>query len=154
MIDLELDYIDKLNAQYSAGKWIKGVILVESPGVKQYWAEHEDPITFAGNVYGSLHMYWEGMKTSVGMPIEGANVALSNVGNVVVKYLKTMDPSGMLVTLQLLHLDLLNKITRPYERYFKILGAKADLNLAVFTLGREFGKNRLPRRMIMADEMP
>jgi len=137
-----------------SGKWIKAVILTESPGVVTRWAEHEDPIVFAGNNYLSLHMFWENLKASVGMPIEGSNVALSNVGNQVVKYLKTVDPSGMLVTLQLLHLDLLGKITRPFERYFKVLGCKADLNLAVFTLGREFGKNRLPRRMIQADEMP
>ena len=154
MIQYELDYIDKINAQYEGGKWIKTAILVESASVTNYWAEHEDPIVFAGHSYQPLHQYWEGVKTSVGMPIEGGNVALSNTGNVVVKYLKTLDPSGLAVTLQLLHLDLLNKITRPYERYFKIMSAKADMNVAVFTLGREFGKNRLPRRMIQADEMP
>ena len=148
------DYIDMLNRQYQGGKWIKAVILTETPLVKRYWAEHEEPIVFAGNTYQPLRMFWEGLKTSVGMPTEGSNVALSNLGNVVVKYLgKDLDPSGMEVTLYLLHLDLLNTLTRPYERFFKVIAARADQSLAVFVLGRQFGRNRLPRRMIFADEM-
>jgi hypothetical protein len=132
----------------------KAAILFETAVVKKYWAEHEDPIVYGGNTYQPLHMFWEGLKTSVGMPTEGSNVALSNLGNVVVKYLgKDIDPSGMEVTLQLLHLDLLNTLTRPYERYFKIIACRADPSLAVFVLGRQFGRNRLPRRMIFADEM-
>jgi hypothetical protein len=156
MINMELDYIDMLNRQYQGGKWLKAALLIESrsPLVEKYFVEHEDPITFQGRTSIPLHMFWEGLKTSVGMPTEGSNIALSNLGNQVVKYLgKNMDPSGLEVTLQLLHLDLLNTLTRPYERYFKIIAARADQNMAVFVLGRQFGRNRLPRRMIFADEM-
>jgi hypothetical protein len=119
----------------------------------RYWAEHEDPIIFKGNTYLPLHMFWSSIKTSVGMPTDGDQVALSNLGNVVVRYIKDFDPTSLPVTLQLLHLDLLNTVTRPYERYYKILSMKADINLAMFTLGRQLGKNKLPRRLIHAEEM-
>src|SRR5215510_2941367 len=97
MLDLELEYIDRINRQYESGKWIKTAMLTESPGVVTYWAEHEESITYQSHVYTPLAMYWEGWRTSVSMPTEGSNIALSNVGNQVVKYLKTLDPSGMAI---------------------------------------------------------
>ena len=119
----------------------------------RYWADHQDSFTFAGNVYTPLRMLWTGLQTSVGMPTSGSTVALSNVANQVVHYLNEIDPSGMAVILQLLHIDLLSSLTKFKEGSFKILSTRADMTAAVFTLGRELGKNRLPRRMILADEM-
>lgn len=155
MLSFEPDYLDKINAQYEGGKWLKTAIVTESisPLVKRYWVDHEDQIIYGGNTYDPLPMYWEGIKTSVGMPTEGASVALSNLGNIVWKYMKVIDPSAMPVVLQLLHLDLLSIITRPYERYYKVRNAKGDQSAVLFTLGRELGQNKLPRRVIMPEEM-
>jgi len=154
LIQFGSDYIDVLNRQYTAGKFLKAVIFTEniSPLVNRFWVDHEEGIVYQGNTYVPLHMFWNSIKASMGMSTEGSAVAISNVGNIAVKYLKEIDPSGMPVVLQLLHIDLLTTLTNPYTRYFKVIGVSADESAAVFTLGRELGKNKLPRELILADE--
>jgi hypothetical protein len=155
-IQYQLDYVDLLNRQYGAGKFIKAVVLTEglSPLVVKYFADHEDSITFQGHAYTPLHMFWDKLKTSGGMSMEGADVTVSNVGNQVVRYLKDIDIAGNPVTLQLIHLDLLNTLTNYWTRYFKVLGVRADMNAAVFSVGRYLGRNRLPRNVLTADKAP
>lgn len=149
------DYVDRLNRQYDKGKFLKAVRLNETPGLDSYWVDHEEPIDFEGHTYKPLHMFWDKIKTSGSMPTDGPEVALSNVGNQVVKYLKTMDVTGNVIYLQLIHLDLLASLSPNYwKRKLKIMSVKADINAAVFTLGRYLGRNRLPRRVILSDEYP
>src|SRR5262245_36123144 len=156
MIQLGQDYIDRLNAQYSGGKFIKAVILTEDPTAPtlRYWADHPEPITFQGNTYTPLAMKWDNIKTSAGMTIEGASVSVSNLAGVAVKYLKQIDVSGLPVKLQLLHLDLLNSFTPYWQRIGKILSVQADMNSATFTVGRQLGKNYLPRKVFLQSEFP
>jgi len=155
-IIFENDFIDRLNRTSGKGKVIKAAILTEtlSPLVKKYWADHEEPITFQGNTYQPLHMFWENVKTGVGMTSEGANIGLSNLGNQVVKYLKEIDPTGNQVVLQMFNLDLIATMTRPWQRLFKVLAVRADTNAAVFILGRDFGRNKITRGVLTADEAP
>ena len=154
MISFSNDYVDRLNRQYEKGKFIKAVILTEStsPLVKKYWADHEDPIVFQGQTYNPLSMFWDQIKTSGTMMDMGAEVALSNIGNQVVEYIKDIDITGNEVIMQLLHLDLLSTLTSHWKRKLKVLAVRADVNVAIFTLGRELGRNRLPRRLILPEE--
>lgn len=125
-----------------------------SPLTVRYFVDHEESITFEGHTYTPLHMYSDKLKTSMGMQTETAEIALSNVGNQVVKYLREIDISEMPCMLQLLHLDLLGTLTQYWHRSFKILGVRADQTLAVFMLGREIGRNQLPRDVLTAVEAP
>ena len=160
MIEFQNDLIDRYNRQYAAGKFIKSVIVTVNPetGAKKYWADHEDPIVFEGQIYQPLMMHWDQIKTTGTMMDIGAEIALSNVGNQVVHYLKETGDvnSGFIigneVILQQLHLDLLSTLTNHYKRKLKIIAIRADVNAAIFTLGRELGQNRLPRRMILPEE--
>lgn len=156
MIDFNADYIARLNAQYQKGKFLKACIVTESisPLVKRYFVHHEDPITFEGQNYVPLAMYWDSVKTSMSMPTEGMNVALSNIGNQVVRYLKEIDITGNEVVLQLIHLDLLSTLTSYWRRKAQVRAVRADLNAAVFVLGRQLGQNQLPRRVMLAEEFP
>lgn len=149
------DFIDNLNAVSGKGKLIKAVQIQESPGTVKYWADHEDPFVFEGHTYQPLAMLWQGIKNNVGMPAEGASVALSNIGGQVIKYIKELDITGNPVVLQLLPYDLLMSsvpLTSYWKRRFNLLSVKADVNAAVFSCGRELGKNRLPRRLIFPEE--
>lgn len=156
MIQFQNDYVDRLNRQYNKGKFIKAVIVTTNPTVipatKEYWADHEDAIVFNGNTYQPLAMHWGQIKTTTTMSMQGAEVALSNIGGQVVEYLKTTDITGNEVIMQLLHLDLLATLTNHWQRKLKVLAVRADVNVAVFTLGRELGRNRLPRRLILPEE--
>lgn len=156
MLNLGADYVDKLNSQYQGGKFIKAVIVTEDPvgPVLKYWADHEEPITFQGNTYTPLHMVWNNIKTSQSMPIEGSQITVSNLGGQAVKYLKELDISGNTVRLQLLHLDLLNSTTVYWQRIGKIIAAQADINVVTFTVGRQLGKNYLPRKVFLQSEFP
>src|SRR5688572_5033487 len=96
MQNFDGDYIDRLNRTYRGGKFIKAVVVTESlsPLVKKYWADHETPIQFAGQSYEPLHMLWEGIKTSQSMLTAGASVAVSNLGNHAIQYIKEIDITG------------------------------------------------------------
>jgi hypothetical protein len=154
LINFQTDYISRLNAQYQKGQFLKAVIVTESPSVTRYFVHHEDSITFEGHAYTPLAMHWENIKTSMSMPTEGMQVALSNVGNQVVKYLKEVDITGNEVVMQLIHLDLLSTLTNYWRRKTRVRGVRADMNAAVFILGRELGQNQLPRRVMLAEEYP
>ena len=156
MITFDVDYIDRLNRAYSKGQFIKAVIVTESisPLVKKYFVHHEDPITFEGQTYNPLAMHWENIKTSMSMPTDGMQVALSNVGNQVVKYLKDVDITGNEVVMQLIHLDLLSTLENYWRRKTQVRAVRADMNAAVFVLGRQLGQNQLPRRVMLASEFP
>src|SRR4030095_16747064 len=155
-IQYQLDYVDLLNRQYGAGKFIKAVVLTEglSPLVVKYFADHEDSITFQGHAYTPLHMLWDQIKTNAGMSMEGADVAGSNLANIAVRYLKEIDIAGNPVTLQLLHLDMLSVLTNYWTRYFKVLGVRADDHAAIFSVGRYLGRNRLPRNVLTVENAP
>jgi hypothetical protein len=150
------DFLDNLNRTSGRGKLIKAVQVTESPGTIKYWADHEDSFVFEGHTYVPLAMFWQGIKNSVGMPAEGATVGLSNIGNKVIKYVKDVDITGNPVVLQLLPFDLLLMSSAPltsyWKRRFNLLSVKADVNAAVFSCGRDLGKNRLPRRLIFPEE--
>src|SRR5215831_10056722 len=104
MLNLGPDYIQKFNAQYQGGKFIKAVILTEDPSVPTltYWADNEEAITYQGHTYTPLRMRWDNIKTSQSMTIEGATIAVSNLGGQAVKYIKDLDITGNGVALQLL----------------------------------------------------
>lgn len=120
----------------------------------KYWVDHEESIVFAGNTYQPLHMVWANIKTSQGMPTEGATVSVSNLGNHAIRYLKDIDISGNEVVIQLLHLDLLSTLTNYWRRRYKVLSVSADQTLATFTVGRELGRNKLPRKVFLRSEWP
>ena len=113
----------------------------------RYWADHESAIDFKGNTYVPLHMVWQNIKTTQGMPTEGASISVGNLGNIAVRYVKAWDVTGNTVIIQLLHLDLLSNLTNYWQRRYKVLGVQADQMLATFSVGRQLGKNKLPRRV-------
>lgn len=156
MNDFDSDYIDRLNRSYESGKFLKAAVLTEtvSPLIKKYWVDHEVAIDFGGNTYEPLSMRWNNIKTSQAMPIEGAEIALSNISGAVTQYAKTFDVTGNEVILQLLHLDLLTNLTRYWKRKAKVLGVRMDRQAAIITVGRNLGRNKLPRRVILNDEYP
>ncbi len=149
MLNLNPDIVEKLNLNYEGGRFLKTVILTESygPTVNRYWVDHEEEITFDGNLYSRLRMRWEGIKTSQGMPTEGATVSVSNIGNQAIRYVKIEDITGNDVVLQILHLDLLANLTGNWTRKYRVLGVQADINVAAFTCGRQLGQNKLPRKI-------
>ena len=156
MIGYDEDYVDRLNRQYEGGKFIKAAEVTEtvSPLVVSYWVDHEEAITFEGHSYQPLPMRWDNIKTSQSMPTEGAEIILSNIAGQVTQYIKTMDITGNPITIKLIHLDLLSNLTNYYRRYFKVLGIRYDRQAAVVTVGRNLGRNRLPRGIILASEYP
>lgn len=154
MITYDQDYIDRLNRQYESGKFLKAVILTEAPGIYKYWIDHETSLEFEGHTYEPLYMKWDNIKTSQGMPTEGAEIVLSNIKGGVTKYIKTLDVTGNVVILQLLHLDLIPNLVNYWKRKFKVLGVRYDQQSAVVTVGRNLGRNRLPRGIILASEYP
>jgi hypothetical protein len=155
MFAFDDDYIDRLNRTREAGKFLKAVTLTESisPLVKKYYVDHEETIVFGGNTYERLHMQWQSLKTSAN-PAEGATVSVSNIGGEVIKYLKEFDITGNEVVLELLHLDLLSTLTNYWKRRYKILAARYDVLTATFDVGRQLGRNRLPRGVILKDRYP
>jgi hypothetical protein len=158
LLTLDADYIDKLNSQYEGGRFIKSVILIEdptqNPQIIKYYADNPEAVTFNGNTYQPLSMSWSGIKTSEGMPTSGTTVTIANIGNQVNKYLRTLDITGNKCTLQILHMDLLNLVTGYWQRNYKILGVNANNILAVFTVGRNVGRNKLPREVMLKTEFP
>jgi len=156
MIQFDADYVDKLNEQYKGGRFIKAAIVTEnlSPLTLKYWADNAEPLVFQGNTYQPLKMRWEGIKTSQGMLLQGATLTVSNIGGAASSYLRTMDITGNPCTIQLLHADLLNTLTNYWQRKYKILGLNANNMVATFTVGRNLGRNKLPRGVILSDEFP
>lgn len=154
MLDLDPDFVEKLNLNYEGGKFIKTVILTEtvSPLVQKFWVDHDYEISFNGNTYERLKMRWDGIKTSRLMPVEGATVTTSNLGNAAIKYVKQLDITGNEVLLQILHLDLLTNLTGHWLRKFKVQGVQADISVATFTVSRAFGHNKLPRKVFLKSE--
>lgn len=154
MIEFGNDYIDRLNRTYKGGKWLKAVILTENPEgpVLKYKVDHEESIVFQGNTYEPLHMRWDNIKTSHGMPTEGATISVSNITSEATNYVKQVDISGNQIIIQLLHLDLLSTLTSYWQRKYKVLGVQADVRVATFTVGRQLGRNRLPRKVFLRDQ--
>lgn len=155
-VEFDTDYIDALNRRSSKGKLLKMVEFVEtvSPPVTKYWVDHEDEVIFEGHTWVPLKMYFNQIKVSAAMPTETCEIALSNLGNIVVKYLKEVDPTGNAVTLKLTHLDLLSTLTKYQQFRMRVLRVSADVNAVVFMLGRNLGKGRLPRGVLTSDEAP
>lgn len=156
MIIFDDDYVARLNANYSGGKFIKAVILTEDTvgPVLKYWVDLETTIDFDGHTYEPLHMRFDNIKTSQGMPTEGANISVSNLGNQAIRYVKNLDISGNPVTVQILHLDLLSTLTNYWQRRYKVLGVQADRQTATFSVGRQLGRNRLPRKVFLRSIFP
>jgi len=156
MLNIGSDYVDHLNSQYQGGKFIKAIILTEDPSVPTltYWADNEEAITYQGHIYAPIRMRWDNIKTSGSMTIEGCSVSVSNLGGQAVKYIKVLDISGNGVAQQLLHLDLLNSFTVPWQRFGKVLGVQADQNIVTFTLGRQLSRSYLPRKVYLQTEFP
>jgi|SRR5215471_1951814 len=156
MLNLGPDYVDKLNAQYQGGKFIKAIILTEDPvgPVLKYWADNEEAITFQGQTYTPLRMRWENIKTSQSMAIDGCSITVSNLAGQAVKYLKEIDVSSNPVKIQLLHLDLLSSFSVYWQRVGKVLSAQADMNVVTFSVGRQLSRNYLPRKVFLQTEFP
>jgi hypothetical protein len=136
--------------------FIKAVVVTEhtSPLVNKYWADYEREIEFDGNTYEPLHMHWGNVKTSGAMLTEGSDISVSNLGNRAIKYVKQLDISGNPVRLQILHLDLLDSLTSYWQRVFRLIAIRADVQTATFTIGRQFNRNKLPRRVYLKDDFP
>jgi len=156
MLILDDAYIRKLTANYEGGRFIKTVELVENPvgPVISYWAENPEPITWNGHTFQPILMTWTNLKTSQGMSIEAATVAVSNLAGLAGKYVKQIDVTGNEVTLRLLHADLLNQLTGHWERRAKAMAIKADQSMVIFTVGRWLGRGVLPRKIYTQAEFP
>lgn len=155
MLIFDQAYLDKLNANYEGGQFVKAVILTENPvgPVLKYFVDHEEAIVFQGNTYEPLRMSWENIKTSQGMPIEAMTLTVSNLTGKAAKYVKEIDISGNTVTLQLLHLNLLATTTKHWQRFGKILGIpNVDRNVVAFAIGRQLGRNMSPRKVFLQSE--
>lgn len=150
------DYVDKLNRLHRGGKFLKTAIVWEEydPLTQTFWVDHEEPVVYDGNTYTPLHMRWDGIKNSLAMPTQGSEIALSNIGNQVVKYVKQLDITGNDIVIALLHLDLLGSLQKHWKRRYKILTVNADREVAVFTVGRQLGRSRLPRNIITRSRYP
>jgi hypothetical protein len=156
MLILDDGYIRKLTANYEGGRFIKTVELVENPvgPVISYWAHNPEAITWNGHTWQPIVMMWDNMKTSQGMSIDAATITVSNLAGLAGKYVKQIDVTGNVVTLRLLHADLLNQLTGHWERIVKIKAVKADQSMVIFTVGRWLGRGVLPRKVYTQEEFP
>lgn len=159
MFAFDDEYIDRLNRRYSKGQFLKAVIFTEdptqNPQVKKYWVDHDQQITFQGNVYERLHMKWSGIKTSTGMDLEGANISVSNLARKAEDYVETIDVKGNEVVIQILHLDLLATLTNFYERLYRVMAVRADAQVITFTVGRDLGRgHQLPPEVMLKEDYP
>lgn len=156
MLILDDEYLRKLTANYEGGRFIKTVELVENPvgPVISYWATNPEPIVWAGHTFQPVLMMWSNLKTSQGMSIEAATITVSNLAGLAGKYVKQIDVSGNLVTLRLLHADLLNNVTGHWERQAKVTAIRADQSMVNFTIGRWLGRGVLPRKVYTQAEFP
>lgn len=150
-------YIEKLNKRYGKGNFLKAIVFTEStsPLVKKYWVDHQQEITFQGNVYERLHMKWQNIKASSGMDLEGANISVSNLARKAEDYVETIDIKGNEVIIQLLHLSLLNTLTSFYQRLFRVMAVSADVMNITFTVGRDLGRgHQLPPEVMLKEDYP
>lgn len=155
MLALSNEFIDKLNAERQGGIFVKAVDLEEIPNsVWRYFVDHTDLVTWNGNAYQPLHMFWNNLKTSQEMPIEAATISVSNLAQIAGKYIKTVDVTENKVILRILHLDLLSQATGHWQRPCEVLSVQADISLVTFTVGRRLGRNMLPRKIYTAREFP
>ena len=152
------DYIDKLNAAYSSGLFLRAAILTVSlsPLVKRYFVDFERSITFAGNVYEILPMKWLSVKSSSGMSLSTVEVVVSNIGDQVTEYQEETDITGNPCTLQIVHLDLLSTLTNFWQRLFDVQFVRAKPRVqASIILGRNIGlEDDLPRRVMTKADFP
>lgn len=157
MLILDDAYVQKFTAQYSGGRFIKTVELVEDPtppATISYWAMNPEPVIWNGKTFQPIFMTWANLKISQAMSIEAAAVAVSNLAGYAGKYVKQIDVTGNQVTLRLLHADLLNQITGHWERTAKVMSIKADQSMVAFTIGRWLGRGVLPRKIYTQTEFP
>src|SRR5690242_1690502 len=159
MLLLSSEYIQKLNARYKGGLFLKVVELVEDPDAGpliRYFVDHTEPIVWNGNTYNPLHMTWDNLKTSAGMPIDAATISVSNVlyGGQPGKYIKEIDVTDNEVTMRLLHLDLLSQLTGHWVRKATVLAVSGDVAQVSFTVGRRLGRNVLPRKIFLQKDFP
>lgn len=158
MLVLSDEYVQKLNADTQGGMFLKAVDLVENTvgPVMRYFVDHTESIVFNGQTYQPLKMRWDNLKTSQGMPIDGATVSVSNLGTLgqAAKYIKQVDVTDNEVMLRLLHLDLLSQTTGHWARKGYVLGVSGDVSNVTFTVGRRLGRNVLPRKIYTQLEFP
>ena len=155
MYQLGQDWVDQLNALTSDGtKFIKTVELQETPGVFKYWADHEEPITFNGNTYNPLAMVWADIKKSQAMSIEPFTIAVSNLTNEAVRYIKQVDVTSCPVWIRLLHTKLLTSATVHWKHYGKIKSVQANVQTVQFGIGRDLGRNMQPAEVFLQAEFP
>jgi len=58
------------------------------------------------------------------------------------------------VTCRLMHQDLLYQTTGHWVRKLEVISVGADPRLVVFTVGRNLGRNVLPRKVYLQGEFP
>lgn len=155
MLSLGQDWVDQLNAGLSDGtKFIKTVELTESPGNISYWADHEEPITFAGYTYTPLNMRWDELKKSQGMGIEPFRISVSNLTGAAVRYIKQIDVTSNPIWIRLLHTKLLTSATVHWKHYGKVKAVQGTVTTVTFTVGRDLGRNMQPNELFLMAEFP
>jgi hypothetical protein len=157
MFNFDDEYLNKLNARYGKGQFLKAVVFTEStsPLVKKYWVDHQQEIVFQGHTYERLHMKWQNIKASSGMALEGANISVSNLARKAEDYVETLDIKGNEVLIQLLHLSLLDTLTAFYQRLFRVMAVRADAMSITFTVGRDLGRgHQLPAQVMLKEDYP
>lgn len=153
MYALGQDWVDALNSQLSDGtKFIKTVDLEETQGVFKYWADHEEAITFNGHTYNPLNMFWADIKKSQSMAINPFTIAVSNLTNEAVRYIKQVDVSGCPVWIRLLHTKLLTSATVHWKHFGKIKAIQANITTVQFSIGRDLGRNMQPAEVFLQSE--
>ena|SRR5215471_9974916 len=153
---LSNEYVQKLNADYRGGIFVKAVDFEEDPSgpVMRYWVDYPTPITYNGNLYNPLFMVWSNMKTSQGMSIDAATISVSNLTTEAGKYVKEFDVTDNLVITRLLHIDLLNQINQHWFRALEVISVAADPGLVIFSVGRRLSRSVLPRKVYLQKEFP
>lgn len=155
------ELLEQLNSKSTTGKFREAAIFTRDqtdPTSKEYFIRNGRPVSFRGNIYRSLNMRWDGIKTSANMELPSNQVAIANLGGSVLEYLEdnNIRLEGNDVMLQILYVDRFLKVSLIDEMLFQVEFMVADYYKgATFHLGVNYSLNDLiPRNTIEKQEFP
>jgi len=99
-------------------------------------------------------MTWSDIKKSQSMSVEPFVIAVSNLTNEAVRYIKQIDITGSPVWIRLLHTKLLNSATVHWKHFGKVKAIQASVTTVQFSIGRDLGRNLQPAEVFLQSEFP
>lgn len=155
--EFSTEYINELNKQSRGGIFVKAVDVVEDPGTStiRYFVDHEQPITFNGNIYSPIFMDWSGFEVEHTMQLPQMGVTVPALKDQVITWAEEMDVRENDIFFRILHLSLLSDPVAQHQFRLQIQTITGDQGVAIFNCGMNLGfDDDLPRGTIKKSKYP